>query len=232
MVLCHDLIEPRDETDMGAAKLRVDIVSDVVCPWCIIGYKQLEEALKRTGTEIDLHWHPFELNPTMPPEGQNIREHVAEKYGATAEQSARTRAQMKALGDSLGFTFSYDDDSRIVNTFQAHQLLHWANEQGREHELKMALFTRYFTDGGDVSDTDVLLGAVGDVGLDIAEAKAVLANERYAKVVREREAFWTSNGISGVPAMIFNQKHLVTGAQGADNYAAILTQLKQMAAGA
>ena len=108
---------------MGEAKLRIDIVSDVVCPWCIIGYKQLEEALERTGTEVEIHWQPFELNPNMPPEGQNIREHVAEKYGATAEQSAQTRAQMKDLGKSLGFTFSYNDDSRIVNTYQAHQLL-------------------------------------------------------------------------------------------------------------
>ena len=212
-----------------AAKLRVDIVSDVVCPWCIIGYKQLEEALERTGTEIDVHWHPFELNPNMPPEGQNIREHVAEKYGATAEQSAKTRAQMKDLGTSLGFEFSYNDESRIVNTFQAHQLLFWANEQGREHDLKMALFAAYFTVGGDVSNSEVLLEAVGETGLDVAEAKAVLEDGRYAAAVREREEFWISNGISGVPAMVFNQRHLVTGAQGADNYASILTQLKQMA---
>lgn len=215
---------------MGEAKLRVDIVSDVVCPWCIIGYKQLEDALEKTGTEVDIHWHPFELNPNMPPEGQNIREHVAEKYGATAEQSARTRAQMKDLGESLGFTFSYSDDSRIVNTFQAHQLLHWANEQGREHDLKMALFHRYFTAGDDVSDTSVLLEAVGEIGLNVAEAQAVLDDGRFADVVREREEFWVSNGISGVPAMVFDQKHLVTGAQGADNYASILTQLKQMPA--
>ena len=213
---------------MGEAKLRVDIVSDVVCPWCIIGYRQLEEALERTGTEIDLHWHPFELNPNMPPEGQNIREHVAEKYGATAEQSAKTRAQMKELGESLGFTFSYNEDSRIVNTFQAHQLLHWANEQGREHDLKMAFFARYFTEGDDVSDTAILLEAVTGIGLDKDEAKAVLDDGRYAEAVREREEFWTSNGISGVPAMVFNQRHLVTGAQGADNYASILTQLQQM----
>lgn len=215
---------------MGEAKLRVDIVSDVVCPWCIIGYKQLEEALERTGTEVEIHWQPFELNPNMPPEGQNIREHVAEKYGATAEQSAKTRAQMKELGESLGFTFSYNDDSRIVNTFQAHQLLFWANEQGREHDLKMALFDKYFTAGGDVSEADVLLEAVAEIGLDTVEAKTVLEDGRHAQAVREREEFWTSNGISGVPAMIFNQKHLVTGAQGADNYASILTQLKDMAA--
>jgi len=213
---------------MGEAKLRVDIISDVVCPWCIIGYRQLEEALERTGTEIDLHWHPFELNPNMPPEGQNIREHVAEKYGATAEQSAKTRAQMKELGESLGFTFSYNEDSRIVNTFQAHQLLHWANELGREHDLKMAFFTRYFTEGDDVSDTAILLEAVSEIGLDRDEAKAVLDDGRYAEAVREREEFWTSNGISGVPAMVFNQRHLVIGAQGADNYASILTQLQQM----
>ena len=214
---------------MGEAKLRVDIVSDVVCPWCIIGYKQLEEALARTGTAVEIHWQPFELNPNMPPEGQNIREHVAEKYGATAEQSARTRTQMKDLGESLGFTFSYIDNSRIVNTFQAHQLLYWANEQGREHDLKMALFDTYFTAGADVSNVDVLLEAVGGIGLDVTEAKAVLDDGRYVTAVREREEFWTSNGISGVPAMIFNQKHLVTGAQGADNYASILTQLKDMA---
>lgn len=215
---------------MGEAKLRIDIVSDVVCPWCIIGYKQLEEALERTGTEVEIHWQPFELNPNMPPEGQNIREHVAEKYGATAEQSAQTRAQMKDLGKSLGFTFSYNENSRIVNTYEAHQLLFWANEQGREHDLKMALFDKYFTAGGDVSNGDVLLEAVAEIGLDADEAKAVLEDGRHAKAVREREEFWTSNGISGVPAMIFNQKHLVTGAQGADNYASILTQLKDMTA--
>ncbi len=136
---------------------------------------------------------------------------------------------MTELGASLGFTFSYSEDSRIVNTFQAHQLLHWANEQGREHDLKMAFFEKYFTVGGDVSDNDVLLDAVAKAGLDVTEAKTVLEDGRYAKAVREREEFWTSNGISGVPAMIFNQKHLVTGAQGADNYVSILTQLKKMA---
>ena len=205
--------------------LRIDIVSDVMCPWCIIGYRQLAEALDATGTAHDIHWHPFELNPDMPPEGQNIREHIAEKYGSTPEQSDKSRKQMTALGADLGFDFRYADDMRMHNTFNAHQLLHWADTQGRKHDLKLALFTAHFTDRRNLSDDTVLADVAGETGLDRAEALAVLADQRFASEVRQIENFWLQQGIRGVPAVVIDRKHLVTGAQGVENYTSILGQL-------
>ena len=205
--------------------LRIDIVSDVMCPWCIIGYRQLAEALAATGTAHEIHWHPFELNPDMPPEGQNVREHIAEKYGSTPEQSDKSRKQMTALGADLGFEFRYTDDMRMHNTFNAHQLLHWADTQGRKHDLKLALFIAHFTDGRDLSDDAVLADVAGETGLDRAEALAVLADQRFASEVRQIENFWVQQGIRGVPAVVLDRKHLVTGAQGAEIYTSILGQL-------
>jgi predicted DsbA family dithiol-disulfide isomerase len=207
--------------------LRIDIVSDVMCPWCIIGYRQLALALEATGTAHEIHWHPFELNPNMPQEGQNVREHIAEKYGSTAEQSEQSRQQMTKLGAELGFEFRFSDDLRMHNTFNTHQILHWAGEQGRKNDLKMALFTAHFTDGRDLSDISVLADVAGEIGLDSVEALAVLNDQRLAFKVREELNFWTQQGITGVPSAVFNRQHLVTGAQGVDNYKHILTQLAQ-----
>lgn len=205
--------------------VQVDIVSDVMCPWCIIGFKQLEQALASTGTGARIRWHPFELNPDMPAEGQNLTEHIAEKYGATPEQSAQNRAQMQTLGDTLGITFNFETDSRIVNSFAAHQLLDFALGQGLQHPLKLALFEAHFADGKDVSDTDTLLDIAASVGLDRAEAAQVLESGALTASVREKQQFWTSRGISGVPSMVFGGKYLVTGAQGVDNYAQLLQKV-------
>ena len=205
--------------------LRIDIVSDVMCPWCIIGYRQLAKALEATQVAHEIHWHPFELNPEMPPEGQNTRAHIIEKYGSTPEQSEQSRQQMTALGTDLDFDFRFTEDMRMHNTFNAHQLLHWADEQGRKHDLKMALFTAHFTDGRDLSDLAVLAAVAGEIGLDPAEALTVLQDQRFASEVRKAEKFWTQQGIRGVPAVIFDAQHLVTGAQGVENYTSILKQL-------
>jgi len=205
--------------------LRVDIVSDVVCPWCAAGYSQLAFAARRAGVALDIHWQPFELNPEMAPEGEDLREHLAAKYGSTAEQSAQVRAQLTELGEALGFTFRFFDGMRIYNTFQAHQLIEWAEERGKGHEMKQALLQAYFTDGKDVSDLGVLAETAESTGLDGAEARAALESGKHADSVRQREAFWVSQGIRGVPAMVFNGRHLVTGAQGVENYASILEQL-------
>ncbi len=205
--------------------LRIDIVSDVMCPWCIIGYRQLAQALEATGTAHDIHWHPFELNPDMPPEGQNTREHIIEKYGSTAEQSAQSRAQMTALGTELDIDFRFTEDMRMHNTFNTHQLLHWADTLGRQHDLKMALFTAHFTDGRDLSDKAVLADVAGETGLDRDAALAVLEDQRFASEVRQEQSFWIKQGIRGVPAMVFDRQHLVTGAQGVENYSNILKQL-------
>lgn len=211
--------------------LEIDIVSDVVCPWCVIGFKQLEKALHQTGIPAVLKWHPFELNPQMGEDGENLREHLAGKYGTTPEQSVKARENLTALGADLGFTFNYSEDSRMVNTFRAHQLLHWAVPLGKEHPLKMALFEAYFGRGENVNDPDVLVSVAESVGLDPVEARAVLEDGRFADKVREEQAFWTSNGIQGVPVIIFDRRHLITGAQGVDNYVAILRQLEGGLAG-
>jgi predicted DsbA family dithiol-disulfide isomerase len=210
------------------ARLRIDIVSDVMCPWCVIGYRQLATALAAVGTPHEIHWHPFELNAQMPPAGQNMRDHIIEKYGSTPEQSEQSRQQMAAIGQDLGFEFAWADDSRMHNTFNTHQLLHWAGTQGRMHDLKQALFTAHFTQRRDLSDTTVLAMIAEEIGLDGAEAQAVLADQRFAKDVRAAEQFWLQQGISGVPAVVFDGKHLVTGAQGVDNYVSILNQLAEM----
>lgn len=205
--------------------LRIDIVSDVMCPWCLIGFRQLAKALDETGTPHELHWHPFELNPAMPAEGQNLREHLAEKYGTTPEQSQQSREQMTRLGEDLGFPFRFADDMRMHNTFNAHQLLHWAGTQDRKHDLEMALFTAHFTDRRDLSDMSVLADIAGEIGLDRAEALEVLTDQRHADEVRALEQFWLKQGIRGVPAVIFDAQHLVTGAQGTENYTRILRHL-------
>ncbi|MBO9450124.1 DsbA family oxidoreductase [Tropicibacter sp. R16_0] len=217
-------------SDPTRAIVQVDIVSDVVCPWCIVGFRQLDQALTRTGFLANLRWHPFELNPSMPPEGQNLREHITEKYGTTAEQSQQARDRLSALGAELGFTFSFTDDSRMVNTFKAHQLLDWAEEQQLQHPLKMALFEAYFTHGRDVSDAHVLADVAQSVGLDRESATQVLDSGERQQQVREKQGFWTSRGISGVPSMVFGGKYLVTGAQGADTYEQLLRRCVEEAA--
>ncbi|MBU2941879.1 DsbA family oxidoreductase [Shimia thalassica] len=208
--------------------IRVDIISDVVCPWCIVGYRQLKQASQETGIEVEPYWHPFELNPDMVPEGEDLREHVARKYGSTAEQSAQARQTLQGIGASLGIAFAFGDNSRIYNTFEAHQLLHWAQDFGRTHDLKQAFLTAYFEDGKNVSDRDTLVGVVESIGLDAAEARSVLEDARFAEAVREKEHFWTSRGVSGVPTMIFNAKHATSGAQGVETFSNILRQISAM----
>lgn len=205
--------------------IRVDIVSDVVCPWCIVGYRQLIAASKATGVAIQTHWHPFELNPDMEAAGENIRDHIMRKYGSTEEQSQGTRQQLTDLGASLDFTFNWSPQSRIYNTFAAHQLIHWAADAGKAQDLKLALFDAYFTDGLDVSNSHVLVSVAGSLGLDATIAAEVLADQRYAETVREKEQFWTSRGVSGVPTMIFDAHQATSGAQGVEVFAQVLTQM-------
>ena len=210
--------------------LRIDIVSDVVCPWCIIGYRQLAEALKQTNAEHEIHWHPFELNSNMPSEGQNLREHIMEKYGSSKEESDASRIRMTEAGSEDGFEFNFNDDTRMHNTFNLHQLLYWAGQQGQKpmHDLKQALFSAHFTKGRNISDHAVLADIAAEVGLDRSEALAVLEEQRFAKEVRAEEQHWQQQGIQSVPAMIFNERHLVSGAQGVENYVNILEQLATM----
>jgi predicted DsbA family dithiol-disulfide isomerase len=196
-------------------QIRIDFVSDVSCPWCAIGLKSLEQALARVGdvASAELHVQPFELNPQMGPEGQDIGEHIAEKYGSTPEQQEQTREMIRQRGADVGFAFEMGKRGRIYNTFDAHRLLHWAEGQGRQRDLKMALFEAYFTRGEDPSSHEVLARAAGEVGLDKGEAMHILASGEYADEVREREQFFQRAGIHSVPAVIINQRHLISGGQ-------------------
>ena len=175
---------------------------------------------------IDVHWHPFELNPQMADDGENLREHLAAKYGTTPEGSRKARARLAEMGAALGFTFNYADDMRMVNTFRAHQLIDWAEDQGRAHDMKLALFAGFFTRREDLNNVDVLADVAASIGLDRDTARAMLESGERAESVRKKERFWTSRGVTGVPAMIFNRQHLVTGAQGEENYAHVLNQLQ------
>lgn len=215
-------------------QLKIDFVSDVSCPWCVIGLKSLEEALARLGGDIqtELHFQPFELNPKMSADGQEITEHITEKYGITPAQAHANRENIRARGADVGFTFSRADDagggrSRIYNTFDAHRLLHWAEleDLGKQKALKEALFKAYFTDGQSPGEPAVLLRVVAEVGLDAIRAGEILATNEFATEVREREQFYLAQGIHSVPAVIINDKHLISGGQPAEVFERALRQI-------
>ncbi len=207
------------------AVLHIDIVSDVVCPWCIVGYQQLIRALASISVESEIRWHPFELNPDMPREGENLGEHIARKYGYNSEESDKNRAHLIAVGNELGISFQFSTASRIYNTFDAHQLMHWADTKAQKHALKMALMNAYFTQQLDISNHSVLTEQASLIGLDADEASAVLGDQRFASAVREQELLWTSKGIRGVPAVVLNEKYLLSGAQGEENFRRSIKQV-------
>lgn len=214
--------------------LKIDFVSDVSCPWCAIGLKSLDQALERVAGDIsaELHFQPFELNPNMPPAGQEITEHITEKYGITPEQAHANRENIRVRGEQVGFKFSTSDQpgggrSRIYNTFDAHRLLHWAQLVGADKQkaLKEALFKAYFTDGESPASHEVLVRVAGEVGLDSARACEILASDIYGDEVREREQFYQSQGIHSVPAVIINDRHLISGGQPAEVFEQALRQI-------
>ncbi|MBE0619503.1 MAG: DsbA family oxidoreductase [Burkholderiales bacterium] len=207
--------------------MKIDFVSDVSCPWCVIGLKALEQAIAQLGDEVttEIHFQPFELNPQMPPEGQDITEHLAEKYGATPEQSEQTRAMIRARGEEVGFAFALDKRSRIYNTFDAHRLLHWAEQEGRQLALKHALFKAYFTDGENPGSHEVLIRIAGEVGLDAARAQEILSSDEYADDVRKQQRYYLEQGINAVPAVIVNERHLIQGGHPASAFEQALRQI-------
>ncbi|ABM37604.1 DsbA family oxidoreductase [Polaromonas naphthalenivorans] len=214
--------------------LKIDFVSDVSCPWCAIGLKSLDQALQRVAGDIqaELHFQPFELNPKMPPEGQEITEHITKKYGITPEQADANRENIRQRGEKVGFAFSRADQpgggrSRIYNTFDAHRLLHWAGLEGADQQraLKEGLFKAYFTDGQSPASHEVLARVAGEAGLEPLRAGEILASHAYAKEVRERESFYLTQGIHSVPAVIINDRHLISGGQPAEVFEQALRQI-------
>lgn len=202
-------------TASDPVSLRIDFVSDVVCPWCAIGLNSLEQALGRLQGEVEaeIHFQPFELNPQMPPEGESIAEHLKQKYGMDDAQLAQNQERIRQRGAELGFEFDMDARSHTFNTFDAHRLLHWAEGEGRQRELKHALLRAYFSEGRNVSDRDTLVGIAASAGLDAGRARQVLDSSEFAEEVRIAEQFFIQAGITGVPAVIIERRHLVSGGQ-------------------
>ena len=209
------------------AALRIDFVSDVSCPWCAIGLKSLEQAIGRVAdsVEVDLHFQPFELNPQMPPQGQDIAEHLQQKYGSTPGQLAANREAIRARGAALGFTFNQRD--RIYNTFDAHRLLHWAALESGERELalKQALLRAYFTEGLVISAHANLVRIAAEAGLEGNRAQAILDSGEYAEEVRTQEQRYLDAGIHAVPAVIINDRHLISGGQPPEVFENALRQI-------
>ncbi|PXW99449.1 putative DsbA family dithiol-disulfide isomerase [Sphaerotilus hippei] len=205
--------------------MKIDLVSDVVCPWCAIGLASLQEALRRLGdgVPVALHVQPFELNPQMGPEGEDLVEHLSRKYGISPAQIEQGRQDIAARGAALGFTFG--PRSRIWNTFDAHRLLHWAGLEGRQPALKTALLQSYHGRGENVSDPDVLVRVAGSVGLDEARARALLASDEFADAVRANERRWQQAGISSVPAVIVDGRYLISGGQPPEVFEQVLRQV-------
>lgn len=208
-------------------KIKLDIVSDVVCPWCIIGYKRLEQAIDELGIQdkIELEWQPFQLNPQMPIEGENINEHLAKKYGTSVEDGKRTQANLTKLGEELGFTFNFAEDMRMVNTSDAHVVLDYAKEKGKQTELNIRLIEAHFSENRNVSDRNVLMQEVEAVGLNREEALAWLTKEASKSAVQRVEESWKSRGVNSVPTVVINNTSGVTGAQSVEVYKNILSDL-------
>lgn len=209
--------------------MKIDFVSDVACPWCAVGLHALEEALRRTGLQVELRFEPFELNPQMPPEGEDVAEHLARKYGASPERLAATRETLRQRGAELGFSFG--ERTRIWNTFDAHRLLHWAGLEGpdRQRALKHALLTAYHTHGRNPGSAEVLLRLCAEVGLDVARAREILEGDDYADAVREREQHWQRLGIHAVPSVVIDDRHLIQGGQPTEAFEQALRQLAAQA---
>lgn len=195
--------------------LRIDFVSDVVCPWCVIGLRSLTRALDALEGEVvaDIRFQPFELNPGMPAEGQDLNEHVAQKYGSSPERSRQVREVIRETGASLGFEFVNRPGGRIWNTFDAHRLIHWASLSGRGRAVKEALFEAYFREGGNPSEPEVLQQAAAAAGLDGADAERVIRSGEFADEVRREEAFWRDRGVSAVPSVVFAERWMIQGGQ-------------------
>ena len=208
-------------------KIKVDIISDVVCPWCIIGYRRLEQAISEMGIQdqVEIVWQPFELNPDMPQEGEDILDHVKRKYGSSPEDWKRSQSNMANLGEEVEFTFNFFEGKRIVNTREAHILLDYAKEFGKQTEFKMRLFEAYFSEGKDVSDRQILAEVVLKTGLNVDDAIAKLDQVDAREKTLRQESFWRNADITSVPTIVFNRSSTLNGAQSVDVYKKVLADL-------
>lgn len=207
--------------------VKIEFVSDVVCPWCAVGLHSLLKALERFQNTIavKISFQPFELDPTMPKGGEDSTTYVARKYGLPPQEAARNRQIIRARAADVGFDMAAIDNRRLYNTFDAHRLLHWAELKERQLGLKLALFRTHFQHGADVSDHDVLAHAAETSGLDGAAAREILASDAYTQEVRDAETKWRARGVQSVPTLVLSEKYLFSGARTPAEFEAILTPL-------
>lgn len=205
----------------------IEFVSDVMCPWCALGALALQQAIANLAGEVavELTFKPFELNPDMPPEGENALEHMMRKYGRTLAEVAARNVKVIDRGNALGFTFDLAKRTHFYNTFDAHRLLFWAAVEGRQVALKHILFKAHFSDGENISSHDTLVRLAGEAGLSTARAQGVLDSGEFAVEVRELEDFYRRRGINAVPAMVLNGRHLVAGSQSVEEYEQAIRQI-------
>jgi predicted DsbA family dithiol-disulfide isomerase len=198
--------------------MQIDIVSDIACPWCAIGYARLEKAMKTLNNELkfEVQWHAFELNPDSTSDGEPILQALSRKYGRSAAEMEAAQRNMMDIAEELGLNFSLMQERYTHNTFDAHRLVKWAGEQDRQTDMKMAFFEAYFGRAENISDAEVLIGCAEKIGLDGAQAKDILKSDAYSEAVRADEARYQQAGVSAVPAFIINQRHLISGAQEPD----------------
>lgn len=207
--------------------MKIDVVSDVVCPWCIVGYKRLEQAIDelKVQDQVEIEWQPFELNPDMPVEGENLGDHLTRKYGNSEEDNKRSRANLVKLGADAGFTFNFSDDMKMVNTREAHILIDYAKSFDKQTALNLRLISAFYSEGKDVSDRKVLRAELEELGLNAEEALALLDAPESKIEIKEKEEYWQGMGISGVPTVVFNRTSGLTGAQPVEVYKQVLTNL-------
>lgn len=193
--------------------LKIDIVSDVACPWCYIGKKHLEKALGSFDSQaVEVTWHPFQLDPTIPKEGLNRDEYFMNKFGSI-DRIEQIFERVVNVGASAGIEFNFDKMPKAVNTIPLHKLLHVAREEGTQNELKEKLLKGYFTDGIDYSDNEQLVAFMENFGWSREKTQSVLANDEIGYHVSQEIKHFQSLGVSGVPFFIFNNKYGVSGAQ-------------------
>ena len=221
---------------MAASPVTIDVISDVVCPWCFIGKRRLEAALASVAAqgaacEFTVRWHPFELNPDLPPTGIDRREYVAAKFGG-AERAAQIYERVRAAGASAGIAFAFERIARQPNTRDAHRLVAWAQARGDAEPLVERLFVAYFQDGRNPGDRDVLAAIAGEAGLDAAAARAMLETDEGGGAVEASERRAHDIGIGGVPFFIFDGRLAVSGAQEPQVLAQAIAQAAKAAAAA
>jgi len=194
--------------------MRIDIISDTICPWCYVGKRRFERALAAlpAGTEVTVAWWPFQLNPQMPPEGKERAEYLVERFGSP-EHAREVFRPIEAAGRAEGIPFAFERIGRTPNTMASHRLIAYAGERGLQNEAVEALFRRYFEGGEDIGQIDVLVAAAGEAGLDEAAARAFLESDDGHSEIEAGDVAARKLGINGVPCFIVNGRYALSGTQ-------------------